>query len=224
MYSGPVAARGFAWLAARGRPQVVVAVGPDHRAMARGIALSPAQAWQTPLGTVPLPRDLAQELQEACPLVREEEAPHAQEHSVEVMLPFLQHLYGEGVPPFLPLVMGRQDLEASLSLGRALARVARGRGVALLASTDLSHYFPLERANRLDRLAIDAILSGEPEGLHRAVEEHGINMCGPGPAMAVLEACRSLGLGRMELLGYATSGDVTGDTSWVVGYASLATG
>lgn len=224
-YSGRVAARGFSWLAGQGRPEGVVLVGPDHRVRGPPVAISQASSWRTPLGEVPVAVELVRELEGACSLAEPDERAHAEEHSIEVMLPFLQALWGEGSPPpILPLVMGSQALATGLSLGRALARVAGGRGLALLASSDLSHYFPRETALRLDGLAIEAILSGDPVAVAETASREGINMCGPGPVVSILEAARRLGLERRRLLARATSGDVTGDHTAVVGYASLAIG
>lgn len=223
-YSGPIAAWGYAWLATQGRPDVVAIVGPDHRAIADGAALSSADAWQTPLGTVSLDQDLASQLRATCPSASVDDTAHAEEHSVEVQVPFLQHLYALRPPRLFPIVMGPQHLETSLELGRALASVLRGRAAALLASTDLSHYYRQSQARELDRHAIDAILTGIPSEVEGAVRHHGINMCGMGPVMAVLAAARELGLPKPELLSYANSGDVTGEASWVVGYTCIRLG
>jgi len=220
-YSGPITALGMGLLAGAGVPEAVVVIGPNHRGLGPPVALSPAQRWETPFGPLLVDRELASAIVENCTSAEESELAHQEEHSVEVMTPFLRHLYGDRVP-LVPVLMERQDMETSLDLGRAVAAAGKGRKIALIASTDLSHFYGQDRALELDDLAIEAILTGEPEALIRAVTKHGISMCGYGPVMAVLEACRRLGLGRPRLLGHATSGDATGDYSWVVGYAALA--
>lgn len=216
-YSGPVAARGLSALAPLGRPGAFVILGPNHYGAGPGLALSPASAWETPLGTVPLDRGLAEGLLQAVPGLAYSEPAHRQEHSVEVQVPLLQFLYGAGIT-ILPLVMEDQSLATALRLGEALAGLVRGRGVALLASTDLSHYYPQSQALRRDRLVVEAVLSGDPARVAQAAER--VNMCGPGPVMALLACMGALGEVAVREVGYATSGDTGGEADAVVGYLS----
>lgn len=221
-YSGPVAAWGFAWLAGQGLPEAVVIVGTNHTGRGGGVSIVPAGVWETPLGLLEIEAGLAEAILKGSRLIGASAAAFAAEHSVEVQLPFLQYLFGE--IKFVPLVMLDQRLEVAREVGRALAEAVKGRPVALIASSDFTHYEPHEQATRRDRIAIDRLLELDLTGFYEAVRKHSISICGYGPIAAVAEAARLLGLGGGQLLRYATSGEVTGDRSAVVGYASLAFG
>jgi len=228
MYSGPGAANGFAALAADGTPETVVIIGPSHQAGGRGAAVSFAEAWRTPLGPVSVDVDLCRALVEATDLLVADEETHRWEHSLEIQVPFLQFVYGERTPklcpicvrshPFGPLDQLVQDVTA---LGTALAGALEGRRGMVIASTDFSHHIPHARAQRQDKLALDAILALDPPGLLRTVADHDISMCGPVPVAIAVSFCHARGRHVAELLRYYTSGDITGDRSSVVGYASL---
>ncbi|MBI4337987.1 MAG: AmmeMemoRadiSam system protein B [Chloroflexi bacterium] len=217
-YSGPVAATGIAALAGLGRPEVVAILGPNHYGLGAGLALSSAAFWETPLGRSPVDTDLGEALRRRLPRLVPDAAAHRMEHSIEAVLPWLQHLYGTGLP-FLPVCLSDQSLETCRKLGAALAEVLRDRRGVVIASSDLSHYFPRDRAEVLDKAAIEAVLSLDPAAVARAAEE--VNMCGPGAVMAMLETMRRLGKPRARLLGYATSADTGGDPEGVVGYCSV---
>jgi AmmeMemoRadiSam system protein B len=221
VYSGPAAARGFAALAADGPPEVVVILGPDHTGAAVPIAVSGASAWRTPLGEVAVDADLSQRLVDADIGAAFDDSAHAREHSLEVQVPFLQYLLGEGwrmagvvIADHRPAVLHR--------FGEGLAAALQGLNAVIIASTDFSHYVPHEMAERMDRLAIEAILDLDGDGLLATVSEHGITMCGSAPVAAALFAARELGARSSRLLGYMTSGDTGGDYSAVVGYGSIA--
>ncbi len=220
IYSGPIAAHGLSVLADRGTPEVAVIIGPNHWGSGPDIALPQEQRWRTPLGESTVEEGLVGKALELIPRARRSLEAHRHEHSIEVEVPFLQHLYGEGLP-LLPIAMARQDLETSLELGRGLSRVLEGRRGVVVASSDLSHYYPQQMANSLDRMLLDAILTMSPSDIAKAVTEHGLSICGPGPVMAMLEACRLLGAREARLLAYGTSGDISGDYGSVVGYAAI---
>lgn len=219
-YSGPVAAHGFAQLAGDGKPQVVIILGPNHRSLGSPVAISSKGHWQTPLGRISLDGDLARSICAAVPFVREDELAHRMEHSLEVQLPFLQYLFGEGFR-LVPIAIGFQDLTISLELGRALALVSKGKDAVIIASTDFTHYETQSTAEQQDQGALESILRLSPEELAAVIGAHRISMCGPGPVMAMLAACREIGASKAELLKYATSGDTSGNYHQVVGYASV---
>lgn len=219
-YSGPIAAHGFAQLAGDGKPEVVIILGPNHRSLGSPVAISSKGHWQTPLGRVSVDGDLARAIVAAAPFVREDELAHRMEHSLEVQLPFLQYLFGEEFR-LVPIAICFQDLTTSLELGRALAVVSRGKDAVIIASTDFTHYETQSTAERQDQRALEAILRLSPEELAAVVVAHRISMCGPGPVMAMLAACREMGARKAELLKYATSGDTSENYRQVVGYASV---
>jgi AmmeMemoRadiSam system protein B len=195
----------------------VVLIGPDHTGAAMGtLAFPDFDAWSTPLGEVPVDRDLAAALEPRISL-RRFSSDH--EHSLEVQLPFLQVALGDF--RLLPLMMGTQSPQACRELGLAVAAVVRERRALLVASTDLSHYQPDAVARDLDQHTLQYVLDFDPERLTDALEHSQAHACGGGPVAAVMFAGRELGATRAVLAKYATSGDVWSDRGRVVGYASV---
>jgi hypothetical protein len=221
VYSGPVAAHGFGLL--RGRCDLsVVLVGPSHHQAFDGSAVWEAGAFATPLGEVPVEAALAEQLA-ARPGVRAWREPHRQEHSLEMQLPFLQRLVA-GLR-IVPVLMGRQDRDAVEALAAALIAAAADaeRETLLVASTDLSHYQPAERAARLDARVVECVQAFDPEELMQRLEAERGLACGGGPLVAVMTAARALGANRARVLRRADSGDEgPRDKSRVVGYLSAA--
>lgn len=221
MYSGPVAAHGFAYMARDGKPNSVVILGPNHTGLGSGVSAMVSGEWLTPLGRVRVDRQLAEAIRKECDLIDVDELAHAHEHSIEVQLPFLQHLFGQDFA-IVPICMMMQDEETSEEVGSAIAKAARGKDAVIIASTDLTHYEPQTSATTKDRKVIDKILALDWRGLLRVVYEEDISMCGFGPVAAMLRAAKDLGAKRAELLKYATSGDTAGPMAQVVGYCSIA--
>lgn len=221
-YSGPVAASGYVLLRGR-RSLTVVLVGPSHHMAFDGIALYARGAWETPLGRVPIAEAIAGALLQAEPTILDFIGPHRDEHSLEMQLPFLQHL----VPDLriVPLLMGSQSREEVETLVRALARALPPRpdDLVLVASSDLSHYQPARVANRLDAFVTGDVERYDAEALMDRLERSHGHACGGGPIVAVMKAARALGADRAFVLRYGDSGDVAeGDKSRVVGYVSAA--
>ena len=220
MYSGPVAAHGFFRLASDGMPESAVIIGPNHTGMGSGVSLMESGEWETPLGRMKIDAELARRILDESDIIDADEEAHIYEHSVEVQLPFIQHIFGDRLR-FVPICMMFQDERTSLEVGEAIARACSGRDVLVIASTDFTHYEPQEVASRKDGMAIERIVAMDARGLIRLVEEKNITMCGSGPVAAMLTACGGMGAKRAELLKYATSGDVAGLMAEVVGYASI---
>lgn len=219
IYSGRIAAETY--LAAGLRHRVVI-LGPNHTGDGEPIAVMPEGSWRTPLGDAPIDAPLATAILERCAGARDDPAAHRREHSLEVQVPFLQHLAAPFT--FVPICVGTHRLAALLDLGRAIAEAvtAVGGEVLLVLSSDMSHYLPAPVAERLDRTALERILAIDPEGLHRVVLGGDISMCGVAPAVAGLEAARRLGAAAARLVAYGNSGDRSGDFDAVVGYAGVA--
>jgi hypothetical protein len=176
------------------------------------------------LGDAPIDTVLAMALRDACPLLREDAVAHSQEHSLEVQIPFLQVL-APGCS-FVPVALGTVRFEDLVRVGEAVARVltaARER-VLMLATSDLNHYEDDATTRVKDAKALEKLLALDARGLFDVCRTEKISMCGLGPAVATITALRAMGVTIGELVRYATSADVSGDTSSVVGYAGIVWG
>jgi AmmeMemoRadiSam system protein B len=219
-YSGPVAAFGFSLLRER-RAATVVMVGPAHRTVFDGVAVQAQGAFETPLGRAPIDEALADALLATDTRLFDDARPHRDEHSLEMQLPFLQHLLGD--VKIVPMLMGSQSRAEVSALAGALSRVLPGRDALLLASSDLSHYHPAPEANRLDSLVVQEVERFDLEALQDRFERSHDHACGGGPIVAVMKAARALGADRATVLRYADSGDAgEHDKNRVVGYLSAA--
>lgn len=223
IYSGPAAADGFYHLAQDQVPELVVIIGPNHSSYVSPVATSTQDAWETPLGSVSINREVAHKIMDySNGLIEDNPLSHQSEHSLEVQLPFLQYTYRNGFQ-FIPICMVDQTLEASIKVGKSVAKALseiKNKSV-IIASTDFTHYESHQSASSKDKQAIEAILRLDPELLLLKVQEFSVSMCGVGPVMAMLVASKEMGAKKGELLTYYTSGDVTGDKAHVVGYGSI---
>lgn len=218
MYSGHVAGAVYRRLPARSS---YIILAPNHFGRGAPLALMSQGEWLTPLGTAPIDQALARSLAHACHLLVEDAEAHAGEHSLEVQLPFLQHLVKQF--SFVPVLIGVGGYAALESLGRGVAKVVKqaGKPVLIVASSDMNHYEPDDVTRIKDRKAIEPILALDPHALYEVIRREDISMCGYGPAVAMLTAAKELGATRAELVKYATSADTSGDRSTVVGYAGI---
>ncbi|HEX8407889.1 MAG TPA: AmmeMemoRadiSam system protein B [Thermoanaerobaculia bacterium] len=217
MYSGHVAA---AFYALADLPKRLIILCPNHTGAGHFAAINREGAWRTPLGDVAIDSALADALMARSPLLAEDAKAHAREHSLEVQLPFLQRIHPDFT--FVPICLGAHRYDYAEEIGRAIAEVVREEGdIAILASSDLNHYEDQRETLRKDQLAIDQVLARNPRELWRVVDEHDISMCGFIPTTTMLVAANALGATDARLIKHATSGDVNGDYSHVVGYASL---
>lgn len=218
VYSGAIAARGYQTLDI---PAKVLLLGPNHRGLGPQASLYTKGAWQTPLGQVPIAETLAAQLLADCDLLEADTLAHQFEHSIEVQLPFLQMLRPD--LSIVPISLGHGRLEEWQQLGRQIGQVLEqtDEPVLLVASSDMNHFAGAEAGRRVDELAIARMESYDPAGLYQIVQQEKISMCGVVPAVVMLEAARVLGGSSCRLLHYGHSGEVNGDLSSVVGYATL---
>ncbi len=221
VYSGKVAAGVLARVRV---PARVVVMCPNHTGRGARLSIMASGAWRTPLGDVPLDDELGAALVEEARSIRGARADslaHAGEHAIEVLVPMLRAR--QPALRLVPVVVGPLDTAECTALGQALARaIARvGGDVLVVASSDMSHYLPDPETRRRDRLALDALVSGDEARLMDVCEANDVSMCGVRPAAAMLAFVRARGAGRPELVGYATSGDAFGDRDSVVGYAGV---
>jgi AmmeMemoRadiSam system protein B/AmmeMemoRadiSam system protein A len=230
VYSGPVAAHTFKQLEGRAVDGVIV-LGFNHQYSFAfdGASIWTEGAWRTPLGDVPIDTALAQSICAADSHFHIGIDPHDTEHSIEIMLPFLQRVLPE--QSFVPISVGRPTLSSCQTLADGLARAMGGKNVVVVVSTDLSHYPPYAHAVRVDHSTVAAVLSLDPLAVEAAVEEMSdlhvpdlhTRMCGQGPVLTAIHLAHDVGARRASLLHYANSGDVPhGGRSQVVGYAAIS--
>ena len=220
-YSGRVA--GYAFAALRSlEPALVAVVSPMHYPYAQALLSTAHQAYATPLGEVLVDHQAQEKLSQGLKerlgygLAYIKNDP---EHSLEIELPFLQRVFVKGFQ-LLPVMVRDQSGRVAQALGQALAETLIDARAVLVASTDLSHFYPQETAKKLDATVLAQIEAFDPAGVLR-VEAEGLGFaCGHGAVAAVLWAARSLGADEVKILHYATSGDVSGDYDQVVGYGA----
>lgn len=221
-YSGRVAANTYRALS-RSRPRTVVVIGPSHVEYFPFTSVFDGDGYETPLGVLGVDTDLAARVAARGGTIRRSPSGHAHdhlargEHGIEVQIPFLQRaLEGAAV---VPIVMGEQRWEHCRELAEALADAA-GDDVAVVASSDLSHFHDHARADELDGVFADTLAAMDARALYEAVDAGRCEACGAGPVMAALGAVESVSGRTFHLLERTDSGAVTGDTTSVVGYLS----
>lgn len=213
VYSGQVAASAFGAIPP-GFSGTFVVIGPSHRGYINCVSEVP---WETPLGVVDTDDELVRSLD-----IETDELSHRDEHSLEVQMPFIKYRFPRA--RIAPVMMGQQDYMSAMRLAEKIRNAIHvtKREVRIVASSDFSHYVPAEKARSDDLWAIEPLKALDTKEFYRRVAERRVTACGYGPIAAMVSACAGLGAKAAHLIRYATSGDVTGDTREVVGYASIA--
>jgi len=219
-YSGHVAANAYYALSSSAIPETTIILGPNHWGIGSSVAVAYKGIWETPLGKLEVDSDAAKELVKFSMIVDQDNSAHKQDHCLEVQLPFLQYIYGNGFK-ILPIIMAIQDRVTSVDLGNAIVEVAKSRKTQILASSDFTHYESHNSAVMKDSKLIKAILSLNISDYYGVLDRLKVSVCGHGAISAVMTAVKKLGAKEGRLLKYATSGDVTGNKSAVVGYSSI---
>ena len=201
-------------------PDTVIILGVNHRGFGHPFAIDGNDAWQTPMGDIPVAVDLAQSLALESGVFAIDNVASAQEHSLEVQVPFIQAANPQA--RILPITIASGNLEKLLAGGSELGEVLIGSdNVLVVASTDMSHYIDAETAKKKDMKAIERILELDPEGLLKTVAREGITMCGVSPTVMMLAAAVKAGARDADVVEYTHSGKVSGDFSEVVAYLSM---
>ena len=219
IYSGATAAHAYKLLRDQPFDRVVV-VAPSHRAHFTGASIYSLGGYRTPLGVVPLDREIVDSLLRRKEIFHYAPKAEAGEHSLEIQLPFLQVVLGDF--RLTPVLMGEQSWNAAKQLARVLVETIGDKRVLLVASSDLSHFHPRREAARLDAVVMDRVAHFDPLGLCEALKTGQCEACGGGPTSVTMLVAEALGADRAKVLHYADSGDTTGDTSEVVGYMAAA--
>jgi len=222
-YSGAVAAHVYSRIE-RGN---YIILGPNHTGIGADFALMKEGLWKTPLGEAVIDRDVAEKILGKCRIVEYDILAHQNEHSIETQLPFLQHRFGSDFK-FVPICIRNEFptedfLEQCSVAGRGLAEVVKSEKNKwiIIASSDFSHFIPHNDATETDNYIIDSILKLDENGFFEKIVEKNASVCGFGPIATAMIDAKRLGAKRGKLFGYATSGDVTGETESVVGYAAV---
>lgn len=220
-YSGAVAAHAFQVFAGL-EPETVAILSPLHTPYRGDVFSTGHSAYATPLGEIRVDHDLIDKFEgELAGDLRFERIRHDQEHSLEIELPFLQRVLPKTFK-LLPIMILNQTTHVARLVGDALGRTLRGKNAVLVASSDLSHFYPAVKAEGFDRTILARIEAFDPDGVISA-EEEGVGFaCGRGAIAAALWAGKALGADQAKVLSYAHSGAVTGDMHSVVGYGAVA--
>jgi len=219
MYSGPIATNSFYSVSSQ-KPELVIIVGPNHWGIGCGVAAMKEGQWQTPLGNVEVDTESAIQINKITKVIELDFFSHTRDHSLEVQVPILQEVYSHKFK-ILPIILINQDYRTAKEVGSAIAKIANTKKTMIVGSSDFTHYEENSYAHKQDKALIEPILDLDVEGFYRVLQENQVSACGYGAIASTMVACKELGAKKGRLLKYATSGDVTGDKSSVVGYASI---
>lgn len=207
----------------------VVMIGPSHRFPTKAAAVSSANAWETPLGKIPLDTEMARRFTETSSRVEFDDRAHAWEHSLEVHLPFLQVAAGEKPFKIVPLVTNSSDPVDQQTVADALIQLAADARTLIIVSSDLSHYPDGKTAEWVDKkilgmvtsLNAEALLAENRKIMGMRLKGLSVTMCGMDATLSLLRAAGGLGIDRAAVVSYTHSGMSAGDTDRVVGYGAL---
>lgn len=219
MYSGPIATHSYN-LISRQNFDLAIILGPNHWGVGCNIATMKDCTWETPLGGVEVDSEAAKEINQITKLVEIDFFSHTREHSIEVQIPMLQE-FCKNKFKILPISLIDQEYESAIQIGNAISEIAKEKKTVIIGSSDFTHYEPNEFAHSQDKALIEPILDLDVEKFYKILRERRISACGYGAIATTMVACKKLGATKGQLLKYATSGDITGDTSSVVGYAAI---
>jgi AmmeMemoRadiSam system protein B len=216
-YSGAVAAHAFATLHGL-TPDLAAVISPFHNYSPHPLLTTKHQAYATPLGELEVDRSALAELQSQLPLPITPMA-NDREHSLEIELPFLQRIFKNKFK-LLPIMLRAQENSIAKQLGEALAHTLQHKNAILIASTDLSHFYDQRTASTYDQEMLKRFEAFDPASIFEAEQTGKGFACGHAAVAAVMWAAQALGANKVQVLKHATSGDVTGDYSSVVGYGA----
>jgi AmmeMemoRadiSam system protein B len=220
MYSGRVAVETVSHINIKDK---VILLGPNHTGVGAPFSIMTEGIWQTPLGEVRIDSGLAKKILSGSKYLEADTLAHTHEHSLEVEIPILQYFKTDfEIIPIAFLSDDKKALgETGIEIAGAIKELKSKDSVLLVASSDMTHYEPLNEAQKKDKEAIDAILELDEDKLMERILRLGISMCGYAPVIVMLKAAKVLGAKTGTLIKYQTSGDITGDWDSVVGYAGI---
>ncbi|OQY18979.1 MAG: AmmeMemoRadiSam system protein B [Desulfobacteraceae bacterium 4572_35.1] len=218
VYSGATAGKTFAVVEV---PDRVILIGPNHHGIGSDCAVYSEGSWITPLGTVAVDNELADLIIDADSAMHADRLAHQYEHSLEVMLPFLQTRNPQ--VKIVPISLKALPFEKLAAMAHHLSAVIKGQDqpVLIVASSDMTHYAPAQVAQDQDLYALEAVLNLDGKQLYKRVQERQISMCGVCAVTLMLLTLVECRAKQAELVNYANSGEVSGDYRQVVGYAGV---
>ena len=218
VYSGPIACHSVNSISSES-PELFIIIGPNHWGIGRSVATMTDCIWETPLGNVEVDSESAKEISQLSQNIESDFFSHTREHSLEVQIPILQKTFSNF--KILPISLVNQSKEIAKDVGLTIAKIAKKKKVMIIGSSDFTHYEPNEFAHEQDLALIEPILEMNVDKFYDVLQKRKVSACGYGAIASTIIACKELGATKGELLKYATSGDVTGDTTSVVGYGSI---
>jgi MEMO1 family protein len=218
LYSSAVAANGFYEVSSMEFDDVVM-IGPNHYGIGTGAAIMNTGLWETPLGQVEINQELSSVISKNSEIIDLDDFAHSKDHCLEVQLPFVQYIKKKF--RIVPIILIMQDRQTAEDIGRSIAQSIINTKSLLIASSDFTHYESNSEAHRKDMELIKAILSLDILKFYTTLERENVSACGYGAIASIMTAAKNLGATKGELLKYATSGDIIGDTNTVVGYSSI---
>lgn len=219
IYSGPTACHSYKSIDSQNL-ELAIIIGPNHFGVGRDAATMIDAQWQTPLGMVEVDSESAKEITKISKFIEIDEYSHSQDHSLEVQVPMLQSILSNKFQ-ILPIILRAQDMETANDVGYVVSEIAKKKKSIIIGSSDFTHYEENSFAHLQDKALIEPILKMDVNRFYEILKEKRITACGFGAIASTMIACKNLGARKGELLSYATSGDVSGNTESVVGYGAI---
>lgn len=218
-YSGPIAANSYYTISSQ-LPDLVIMIGPNHWGIGCDVAAMKEGTWRTPLGDIEVDEISSIEINKICKLIELDSFSHTRDHCLEVQLPMLQEIFSHKFK-ILPLILIDQSYQAAKEIGKAIAKISKNKKTVIIGSSDFTHYESNDFAHSQDKSLIETIVEMDLDKFYYVLQEKKISACGFGAIASTMIACKELGATKGALMRYATSGDMKGDKSSVVGYASI---
>ncbi len=218
VYSGPIACNSFYEISSD-LPDLIIIIGANHWGIGSSVATMIDTKWETPLGEVEVDSEIAEEISKLTDVIEIDNFSHSREHSLEVQIPMLQEIAANF--KIVPIALINQSKEIAIKVGIAVAKIAQKNKVMIIGSSDFTHYESNEFAHEQDSALIEPILELDVDRFYDILHKKDISACGYGAIASTMIACKEIGATKGELLKYATSGDISGDKSSVVGYGSI---
>ena len=218
VYSGRVMGNVFSRIEV---PETVVILAPNHTGRGTSFSIWPEGPWRTPLGDTSIDEELVNDILNRCELIEKDKVAHQNEHSAEVILPFLQ--YRNPQVKIVVIVVRSGNFENLSIIGKSIGEILKKMrpDTLVVASSDMTHYESQQSADKKDKSAIAEIIALREEGLYKVVRNLDVSMCGVSPVISMMVCAKERHATKAELIKYETSGDTTGDYKQVVGYAGI---